>query len=463
MTLSFDTGAGLVLEKLLKAEIILAAFPLHDRSELQACQSKWLVYWSWPYVSRRPRIRKKDHWPPPLVETITGRRLATHTNGRVTRNRRRWDQPFVKIKDYFGEKIGLYFVFLGHYTEQAGVAAIIGVIVWLAACLTGGVNSPVIPFFCVLMSVWATVFLETWKRKQSRYAMEWGMVGIEEIEEERPDFLESDLVIDINSPVDGEEIKYFPPNIKARRNLIAWTVILVASTAVMALVIATFFLKAILAVRNNLLNTRHWNCAKNQRQFSGRPKCVKNWGIPRWLGVDMSGEIGNTLVSLAQAAQIFALENVFNELALLLNRYENHATDTEFTDKLTEKVFIFQGINSFFSYIYIAFFKQLQANRAILQPFPGSYGCKGTCMSELNKQLQAIFISKVVLANVKEIMIPHFWWKKDRIQEQRRAELDEMAKQERCDLGVPLCRDAFMPSTRLVSRNDGSGWFLFRV
>ena len=456
-------GAGLVLEKLLKAEIILAAFPLHDRSELQACQSKWLVYWSWPYVSRRPRIRKKDHWPPPLVETITGRRLATHTNGRVTRNRRRWDQPFVKIKDYFGEKIGLYFVFLGHYTEQAGVAAIIGVIVWLAACLTGGVNSPVIPFFCVVMSVWATVFLETWKRKQSRYAMEWGMVGIEEIEEERPDFLESDLVIDINSPVDGEEIKYFPPNIKARRNLIAWTVILVASTAVMALVIATFFLKAILAVRNNLLNTRHWNCEKNQRQFSGRPKCVKNWGIPRWLGVDMSGEIGNTLVSLAQAAQIFALENVFNELALLLNRYENHATDTEFTDKLTEKVFIFQGINSFFSYIYIAFFKQLQANRAILQPFPGSYGCKGTCMSELNKQLQAIFISKVVLANVKEIMIPHFWWKKDRIQEQRRAELDEMAKQERCDLGVPLCRDAFMPSTRLVSRNDGSGWFLFRV
>ena len=38
-----------------------------------------------------------------------------------------------------------------------------------------------------------------------------------------------------------------------------------------------------------------------------------------------------------------------------------------------------------------------------------------------------------MLANVKEIMIPHFWWKKDRIQEQRRAELDEMAKQERLD------------------------------
>ena len=31
----------------------------------------------------------------------------------------------------------------------------------------------------------------------------------------------------------------------------------------------------------------------------------------------------------------------------------------------------------------------------------------------------------------------------------------------RCDLGVPRCRGAFTPSTRLVSRNDGSGWFLF--
>ena len=30
------------------------------------------------------------------------------------------------------------------------------------------------------------------------------------------------------------------------------------------------------------------------------------------------------------------------------------------------------------------------------------------------------------------------------------------------DLGVPSCAGAFTPSTRLVSRNDGSGWFLFR-
>ena len=29
-------------------------------------------------------------------------------------------------------------------------------------------------------------------------------------------------------------------------------------------------------------------------------------------------------------------------------------------------------------------------------------------------------------------------------------------------LGVPRCCGAFTPSTRVVSRNDGRGWFLFR-
>ena len=31
------------------------------------------------------------------------------------------------------------------------------------------------------------------------------------------------------------------------------------------------------------------------------------------------------------------------------------------------------------------------------------------------------------------------------------------------DLGVPSCGGAFTPSRRLISRNDGGGWFLFRV
>ena len=42
-------------------------------------------------------------------------------------------------------------------------------------------------------------------------------------------------------------------------------------------------------------------------------------------------------------------------------------------------------------------------------------------------------------------------------------QLEEMRRKMRCDLGVPSCRGAFTPSTRLVSIRRGRGWFLFRV
>ena len=53
----------------------------------------------------------------------------------------------------------------------------------------------------------------------------------------------------------------------------------------------------------------------------------------------------------------------------------------------------------------------------------------------------------------------------DQAKAQLKKEALEKIKKERAeryDLGVPSCGGAFTPSTRLVSRNDGSGWFLFR-
>ena len=37
---------------------------------------------------------------------------------------------------------------------------------------------------------------------------------------------------------------------------------------------------------------------------------------------------------------------------------------------------------------------------------------------------------------------------------------DKEAKFDSCDLGVPRCCGAFTPSTRVVSRRGGRGWFL---
>ncbi|KAI4871330.1 hypothetical protein NFI96_007609 [Prochilodus magdalenae] len=45
-------------------------------------------------------------------------------------------QPIGLIRKYFGEKIGLYFAWLGVYTQMLIPASVVGVIVFLYGCVT---------------------------------------------------------------------------------------------------------------------------------------------------------------------------------------------------------------------------------------------------------------------------------------------------------------------------------------
>jgi hypothetical protein len=56
------------------------------------------------------------------------------------------------VKDYFGEKIGLFFLFLGHYTTWLLPASIIGFFAWINVASEN--NSPdavIIPYFAAFV------------------------------------------------------------------------------------------------------------------------------------------------------------------------------------------------------------------------------------------------------------------------------------------------------------------------
>lgn len=59
--------------------------------------------------------------------------------------------------------------------------------------------------------------------------------------------------------------------------------------------------------------------------------------------------------------QIQALNALFGGIAVRLNGWENHRTETEYEDALIGKVFVFKFINSFGSMCYVAFIKQVGA------------------------------------------------------------------------------------------------------
>jgi len=97
------------------------------------------------------------------------------------------------ISDYFGVKIAFYFCWLGHYTTALVVPAVIGLLVWVK---TRPIPAHMLTFFSssqfflssqtefledvgfVLFAffnvVWATLYLESWKRRSAEISYRWG-------------------------------------------------------------------------------------------------------------------------------------------------------------------------------------------------------------------------------------------------------------------------------------------------
>ena len=120
-----------------------------------------------------------------------------------------WNQPFYAIKEYYGEKLGLYFLFMGHYTRWLIWPAVIGLGMqignyWYYPTLRGAFNSKAMPFFSAFIVLWAIVMLEYWKRKENKTALEWGTTGFEDNEVDSPEFKGSQ----VKSFITGKSMRY---------------------------------------------------------------------------------------------------------------------------------------------------------------------------------------------------------------------------------------------------------------
>ncbi|EDL17994.1 Trp53 inducible protein 5, isoform CRA_a [Mus musculus] len=134
-------------------------------------------------------------------------------------------QPIDEIREYFGEKVALYFTWLGWYTYMLVPAAVVGLIVFLSgfalfdssqiskeicsandifmcplgdhshrylrlsemctfAKLTHLFDNEGTVLFAIFMALWATVFLEIWKRKRAHEVQSWKLYEWDEEEEE---------------------------------------------------------------------------------------------------------------------------------------------------------------------------------------------------------------------------------------------------------------------------------------
>ncbi|XP_066477596.1 anoctamin-7 [Tiliqua scincoides] len=394
------------IERLLNEDVFTAAFPLHDGS-----------------------------YKIPVVEIpstkLNQRQILFHYWAQWSKWKKY--QPLGHIRRYFGEKIALYFAWLGFYTAWLLPAAVVGTLVFIIGifmvfndiptqeiCHSGGRYQmcplcKVCPywnissicsmvqagrlfdhggtvFFSIFMSLWAVTFLEYWKRMNATLTYRWDCSDFEDIEERpRPQFAAM-APMTTKNPITGEEEPYFPKKNRFNRIVAGSMAIIMMIAVVVMFLISIILYRVIVAI----VVSRSGN----------------------FLVVASASRIASITGSVVNLIFILILSKIYTSLAHFLTRWEMHRTQTMYEDAFTFKVFVFEFVNFYSSPIYIAFFKGRFVG------YPGHYrmllGMRnedcgpGGCLIELAQEMLIIMVGKQIINNIQELLIPKLksWWYK---------------------------------------------------
>uniref|UniRef100_A0A3Q0S5D4 Anoctamin n=1 Tax=Amphilophus citrinellus TaxID=61819 RepID=A0A3Q0S5D4_AMPCI len=338
-------------------------------------------------------------------------------------------QPLDHIREYFGEKIALYFAWL-FYTAWLLPAAVVGTLVFVSGVMSMGTNTPkeicnsgatymMCPlcktckawnmsdictlaqlgylfdhpgtvFFSVFMSFWAVTFLEYWKRKMATLAHHWDCMDFHEEEERpRPEFAAMAPTMEQN-PVTGVKEPYFPEKTRLSRMFTGSMVIIMMLCVVIIFLVTVVMCRGIISV---------------VMFHTGSPVLRTE-----------AGTIANISSSIVNLGLILLMGQVYTALAEQLTKWM-HRTQTQYDNAFIFKVFIFQFVNFYSSPFYVAFFKGFVG-------YPTNYGTlfgmrnedcgAGGCLIELAQQLFIIMVGKQLINNVQEFIIKVKAWRQKR-------------------------------------------------
>ncbi|XP_068116453.1 anoctamin-5 isoform X3 [Hyperolius riggenbachi] len=356
------------------------------------------------------------------------------------------EQPLDLIRKYYGEKIGIYFAWLGFYTEMLFLAALVGSLCFLYGLVTmddsisskeicdrniGGhiimcplcdkrcefwrLNSTCEPsryshlfdnvatlVFAVFMGIWVTLFLELWKRRQARLEYEWDLVDFEEEQQQlqlRPEY-EAKCTKKKKNPV-TQEIEMVLKRSYANffgSLLLCWTAIVFWILLIIASVIAIIVYRlAVYAAFASVMENNH-----ALEPISGL--------LTPQLATSVTASCLNFII-------IMILNFLYERVAIWITDMEIPRTHLEYENRLTMKMFLFQFVNYYSSCFYVAFFKGKFVG------FPGDYSymfsrwrneeCDPAgCLIELTTQLTIVMAGKQIWGNIQEAFVPWImnWW-----------------------------------------------------
>ncbi|NXC01890.1 ANO9 protein, partial [Orthonyx spaldingii] len=324
-------------------------------------------------------------------------------------------EPVENIRYYFGEKVALYFIWLGWYTYLLVFAALAGLVTFVAgttvfsssqvskeicdanttimcplcdqkcpfwvlsdtctyAKVTHMIDNEATVAFAMVMAIWATVFLELWKRKRAKVVTKWNLYGWDEEEEE----LALELINNSQHTLRQYEHSYFRSTI--------------------VLVLALLMIVVLIGIAHALVVYR-----------------VVAMALFTQSQLELLREHANTVAVMTGAVlhyiTIIVMTKVNRFVALFLCDLEKPRTFYQRENNFTVKIFTFQFFTNFSSLIYIAFFL------GRINGHPGHYvriagrwrleECHPSgCITDLFIQMAIIMLLKQTISNIMEYLIP---------------------------------------------------------
>eukprot|EP01040_Poterioochromonas_malhamensis_P012080 gene12080-13202_t len=334
-------GCDIEVSKLLFRKKLAAYYPLHDRNITAQLNHQALEWGVWP-----------------------------------------WTFPFDDYRYYFGEKVTLFLIFFGHYSYYLLIPSIIGFIFQFVVWGTLDFSSPVLPFYCVLITVWSIIMLEKWKQLEKETAMKYGMLGFENNEPDRPEF-RGEL---IKSYINGDDTLFFPPELQKERQFGSRVVISSFIALLIGVVSSIYVLR--FSLQSNL------------------------------------GSYASLIASILNTVQITIFNMIYQNMAIRLTDAENLRTATQYEDSLIIKLFVFQFINSYASFFFLAFVAEyLDRPDDSADDYVGQCGY-ANCMQPLSINLAIIFGTRLVMNNTLQILLPWYENRTKRATETKNIALD---------------------------------------
>nr|XP_021153416.1 anoctamin-9 isoform X3 [Columba livia] len=423
------------LRDLMKKNVFEATFPLHEVSLGKRSHEQWGHPWGtglrpdhWGQRDKAPA----GVWVTPVFLCLTSCSALQKEEVREFLKEKwaRWrdifcQQPLEKIRCYFGEKVALYFAWLGWYTYLLGIAAVAGLVVFVAgitvfsssqvskeiceandtvmcplcdqkcpfwllsdtctyAKVTHMIDNEGTVLFAMFMAIWATVFLELWKRQRATVVTDWDLYRWDEDEEE--------LAMELINNLQHEPRRY-------QHSYFRSTVVLLLALLMIVVLIGIAHALVIYRVVAVALFTQS--------------------------SVELLREQANTAAVVTGAVlhylTIVIMTKVNRRMALYLCDLEKPRTFSQRENNFTVKIFTFQFFTNFSSLIYIAFFL------GRINGHPGNYvrvagrwrleECHPSgCITDLFIQMAIIMLLKQSISNVMEFLVP---WIRHKLRKRR--------------------------------------------